>query len=443
VPRRATLAVTVLGMVTGLVVPWFPWDRWPRWSLLVFPVSSHLILGLAWLWAPGTEARFLALYVLCYLFGGLTQRQGVSLWLVPLTFGSALLGGGIGELDVVIVTCSVGVMVAEVLALLTSRERTTREHLGALLQVTRQLSSAETVEHAARVIADQARAIARADAVLVYTADQSQPGVYIDRANDPEGRAYAVNIATESSGTGVALRTGEVLMVPDAATSTILSRRVVDALGCASAMFLPIPGDRHPAGVMAMSWRTRHSGVSPTATQLLEVLRVEAGRVLERLAHTERLSSEVVTDPLTSLGNRRRWTRELDSLADGDAVALFDVDRFKQLNDDLGHERGDAVLVSLATCLQTAARAGDTVCRLGGDEFAVILRGAGSGGTVTYLDRLRACWDATIPPTSFSAGWVVAWPGAEPVAVQAEADRALYEAKRTGRDRAVASPGPR
>ncbi len=100
---------------------------------------------------------------------------------------------------------------------------------------------------------------------------------------------------------------------------------------------------------------------------------------LDRIATTQALREQAETEPLTGLGNRRRLQRALDqqlSRADryGERVAvlLLDLDRFKAVNDELGHEMGDAVIVACADALRERTRGYDELVRLGGDEFVVV-----------------------------------------------------------------------
>ncbi len=100
---------------------------------------------------------------------------------------------------------------------------------------------------------------------------------------------------------------------------------------------------------------------------------------LDRIATTQALREQAETEPLTGLGNRRRLQRALDQHLSrasryGERVALLllDLDRFKAVNDELGHETGDAVIVECAEALRDRTRAYDEVVRLGGDEFVVL-----------------------------------------------------------------------
>jgi diguanylate cyclase (GGDEF)-like protein len=178
---------------------------------------------------------------------------------------------------------------------------------------------------------------------------------------------------------------------------------------------------------------------------LADVLAVRTQQVDKR---TQALSHQAGTDALTGLANRRTLQRELDATAPGDVVVVLDIDHFKRVNDTLGHDAGDRVLVDLARVLTSVVRAGDVVARLGGEEFVLLLRrpvrtpiafvpvphGAGP-----VIARLRATWGPLYPHITWSAGVCAHGAGVHPAQTLALADDALYEAKRAGRDRVVHS----
>jgi diguanylate cyclase (GGDEF)-like protein len=148
------------------------------------------------------------------------------------------------------------------------------------------------------------------------------------------------------------------------------------------------------------------------------------------------LSRENVTDPLTGVGNRRLGELLLDSLEPGDAVAILDVDRFKQVNDTHGHVEGDRLLHSLGVHLNTYMRENDAVARMGGEEFMVVMRGVGPEG-INTVSRLLDSWQQSSPLATVSAGVAVHGAKKSPRDTYAAADGALYEAKCAGRNRAV------
>jgi diguanylate cyclase (GGDEF)-like protein len=166
----------------------------------------------------------------------------------------------------------------------------------------------------------------------------------------------------------------------------------------------------------------------------------------------ERLAEEARTDPLTGLLNRRGFdehaARESAHAGrDGSPIALatLDIDHFKQVNDEWGHLVGDRVLANLARLLAGESRVIDVAARLGGEEFAVLMPGCDAAGAEALIDRVRAGLERTagpeLPAVRISAG-VVATSG--PLEIQdllERVDRALYAAKRGGRDRTVVLGG--
>jgi diguanylate cyclase (GGDEF)-like protein len=159
------------------------------------------------------------------------------------------------------------------------------------------------------------------------------------------------------------------------------------------------------------------------------------------------LSAASATDYLTGLLNRRAFDSELERQIERArrtgvplALALFDLDHFKQINDRLGHAAGDRALCDFASLLKDEQRGGDTLARVGGEEFAVVLFGVGLEESCTFAERigreLRDLMTADGIELSASAG--VAALDAEhttPSALVVAADRALYAAKAAGRRR--------
>jgi diguanylate cyclase (GGDEF)-like protein len=160
------------------------------------------------------------------------------------------------------------------------------------------------------------------------------------------------------------------------------------------------------------------------------------------------LSAEARTDALTGLLNRRgfdeRASLELARARREDAciaVAAFDLDHFKQVNDEWGHEVGDRVLICTAEVLAAEAREIDVVARVGGEEFVALLPGADTLAARNFAERVRATLAgerfSRLPRVRISAG-ICAEPS--PTAVEEllqGADSALYAAKRGGRDQIV------
>jgi diguanylate cyclase (GGDEF)-like protein/PAS domain S-box-containing protein len=170
--------------------------------------------------------------------------------------------------------------------------------------------------------------------------------------------------------------------------------------------------------------------------------------VTERRRAEQLLRFQASHDELTGLANRRRLLDEIRRVADGSgsvAVLLLDLDRFKNINDSLGHDRGDELLVVIADRLRLAVRPGDLVARLGGDEFAVVLPGpvdvTDAGFVADRLMRLIGepvtLGRQKIYPT-VSVGIAVADDQTAVDDLIRRADTAMYRAKAQGRARAEA-----
>lgn len=225
----------------------------------------------------------------------------------------------------------------------------------------------------------------------------------------------------------------------------------------------PVLVDGEQVGVLAVSGRRRGAPRLDRAdADLLAALAEQVGvllaasRVARRLSEAEasrtELEQRVFTDDLTGLARRPLFVDRVRHAASQRgatgslAVLYLDLDDFKAVNDQLGHAAGDAVLVAVAHRITPLLRAGDTACRLGGDEFAVLLTGLDGADRASLvagrlLDALRE--PVPVPggvvEVRASVGIVVAQPGDDVASLLADADAAMYDAKRTGGNRWAAA----
>lgn len=178
------------------------------------------------------------------------------------------------------------------------------------------------------------------------------------------------------------------------------------------------------------------------AAQLKQAMLKGLGLLNTRITQ---LHNDSHTDAMTGLFNRRGMQQVLDSyqaLSQPLAVIALDIDHFKQINDGFGHDVGDQVLATLATLMQQGARQADAVCRSGGEEFLILLPGLSLPLAFEIAERLRQRVAAHPMPgaghITISLG-VAHWPGSDDDlnVVLKQADQALYEAKRRGRNRTV------
>lgn len=180
-------------------------------------------------------------------------------------------------------------------------------------------------------------------------------------------------------------------------------------------------------------------------------LRVE-NRSLESLAMSlqatqTRLEQLSQVDSLTGLWNRRAFEERLEELTEGDSpflVALLDIDHFKRINDTLGHPVGDAVLREAGRTLLSVVQPGQEVARIGGEEFAWLMPDMPLDKAILLLEKARSCFEAetwSCGALTISAGLAERNPNEGPQDLVARADRALYEAKRLGRNQVQVDRG--
>ena len=184
---------------------------------------------------------------------------------------------------------------------------------------------------------------------------------------------------------------------------------------------------------------SRSAELEREAVRELSDLRIS----LERATHeANALREQADRDWLTGLHNRRYLARQLDSITQRFSLAVLDLDHFKRVNDEHGHDVGDQVLVRVADLLLGVVRHSDVVVRTGGEEFVVLMpasdREAATHCCERALEAIRdADWHDLAPGLAVTASVGIACAD-EPGDLAALADRRMYDAKRAGRDRIAA-----
>lgn len=180
-----------------------------------------------------------------------------------------------------------------------------------------------------------------------------------------------------------------------------------------------------------------------------ELERIVAERTEDLRRQRDEMEQLARTDSLTRLPNRRAMREMLDQEAIRTqryyhpfVIAIADIDHFKQINDTHGHDCGDMVLKETARLLAACLRQADVVARWGGEEFLILLRETDLNGAATALEKLRQTieentlwWQETPIRITITAGAVVYHPDIPIDDSLRAADKALYEGKRTGRNR--------
>ncbi len=277
----------------------------------------------------------------------------------------------------------------------------------------------------------------RGEVSFPYWVDELDP----PPAPEPLGRGLTAHV----------LRTGKPLLADPSTFAELLAEGAVERLGADAVDWLGVPlqsGGRTYGALVVQSYSERHR-YTPEERELLTFVSQQIARAIERKRAEEEIRRLAFHDPLTGLPNRRLFRDRLEvALArarrhGGRVGVLFcDLDRFKTINDSMGHEAGDQVLQAVAVRIAESLRGSDAVARQGGDEFAVLVDDVpDASGVVQVAERLmsalrkpfvvggRELW------TTASMGISVFPEDAEtPDRLLEQADVAMYRAKEKGRD---------
>lgn len=224
----------------------------------------------------------------------------------------------------------------------------------------------------------------------------------------------------------------------------------------ASVLSLPLIVRDEAIGTLVLG-ATISNAFPADARDMLRVIANQAAVALENARTYERLQELATTDGLTGLLNHRRFQERLDdSLRRSDraargttrpvALIICDIDHFKSVNDTYGHPVGDTVLKGVARILAASARKIDVVARYGGEEFAIVLEETSTAGALQVAERIRTdvareLFRSDIGTLSVTISLGIAtYPNdaRDREMLIERADQALYQAKRRGRDQALA-----
>jgi diguanylate cyclase (GGDEF)-like protein len=233
-----------------------------------------------------------------------------------------------------------------------------------------------------------------------------------------------------------------------------VERARLEGLGRKLMVLLPLVAHSEPVGVAELT-STQRGSIDERRLALAGSLAFEAAMAIENGRLYQELHQRALHDPLTGLANRALFLDRVGHAiarlgrAPGPflAVLFIDLDDFKTVNDTLGHARGDRLLVLVAERLLAAVRTVDTVARLGGDEFAVLLEDLRSEDEAHLAaeraaNLLKAPFDLAGDSANVGASIGVALRTDDSTGTDtllAEADAAMYEAKRAGKGRVVSS----
>ncbi|HUA50268.1 MAG TPA: diguanylate cyclase [Solirubrobacteraceae bacterium] len=289
-------------------------------------------------------------------------------------------------------------------ALLEAKER--GDHASALLSLARALAAAGTSDEIARRLADAVPLVVDCDRVGVYLWDAGS-GELVRRAvttrDEQSGAEVEAKAWVPSAGGPLArllTHPNEKFLLVDEHRGHPRLRELFATEGFVATVLVPLVGGESFLGLLSVSvcegatrlrltadLRDRLSGVAAQATTALQ-----NGRLVDEITH------QALHDQLTGLANRLQFTGLLRTAIERAreevrpvTLLYMDLDGFKPVNDEFGHDVGDQLLVAVAKRLVACVREGDTVARLGGDEFAVLIGSeTAPSDAETVSDRLAA-----------------------------------------------------
>ncbi|HET8628398.1 MAG TPA: EAL domain-containing protein [Thermomicrobiales bacterium] len=427
--------LAVCALLSILAVWYVPWRRYHRDCFALVTGSAIAIVAVLVPWSGGWQSPFTAYYFFIVVFAALYYRPPLALALglaVTLAWLSPLLGGYAPPAGPYALPRLLLIVGATSLAIVVVAQVMAGEILRLYGETLARLEERDRVK----------RALAESEQRYRSLFDHNPDAVF---SLDPAGRIVSANAAIEaltgySVAEALALETAH-LVAPD--DHERIRRHFAEALaGRAQHVELALRHKRgRPVDAQVTLLPIRVDG------RLVGVFGI-AKDISARRAYEEQLQHQAFHDPLTGLPNRALFLDRLGHALDharrrgeGVAVLFVDLDRFKVINDSLGHEAGDLLLIAVANALKGCLRPEDTAARLGGDEFTVLLeRVADITAAVAVAERILRALQAPLALSGYdlvvtgSLGIALSTPERnDPVELMRQADVALYRAKAQGR----------
>jgi diguanylate cyclase (GGDEF)-like protein/PAS domain S-box-containing protein len=344
---------------------------------------------------------------------------------------------------------------------LRARER----FLAMLNDITRSALGAADVETMLQLIADQIGALYQSDGCYITLWDDQRqmtvPAAAFGREHDTY-TSEPYGMPDEITMTESVLNAGHALAADDALNSPYVSRSVVEQYGIRSLLGLPLIAGGRKLGAVLVGFDSLHTftdddlAMGEQVAGQLALAVLKASLLAETITINHKLSTAMqtldllaTTDKLTGALNRHKFDelinyqyKQLDRYRHPVSLILFDIDRFKEINDSYGHHTGDQVLVEIAKIVKSNIRECDSLVRWGGDEFLILAPNIHQPQAVLLAEKIRAivtgCVLSPMDRLTISIGVSELCPGESPEEPVRRADQALYQAKQNGRNQVCA-----
>jgi diguanylate cyclase (GGDEF)-like protein len=449
--ERVVLLFSALLIVDGLWLAWASYVTGSLSSPVRYLVLLHLgAVALLASYRTGLKLAMWHSLLLLAVYNGQQQPGG---WLTPTEPSelNGLLGSAETRLAVFVVVLWLVAVSTSALSAVNERELRRRRHdLEALTDLAESLERTADSASVARTLLDSVVDTFGFPRGVVLAGPEGQLpllasyGLEEETARRP-GRASGSAVISQAHDSHATVLVSGLDDDADPWLSRLLP-------GARNLVVVPLQAEGRPLGAMVLEQALKDGGrIQRRVVSGLERSASYAALALRNAWLLEQVQRLAATDGLTKIANRRTFESTLERevaratrSAEHLSLVMIDIDHFKRLNDEHGHQAGDEVLRNVAAALSCECRDFDTAARYGGEEFAVVLPGCGPDEARLIAERLRhavAAAPSSVPITA-SAG-VATYPahaGDADTLVRA-ADDALYQSKRGGRDRTTVSAG--
>jgi diguanylate cyclase (GGDEF)-like protein len=422
--------------------------RIPLWAFHLVPALGTVLITALLHFRHDSDQT----YAFFYIWVGLWAFYFLTVWaaalqvgIIGVLYGAQLALGQMVSAPVEHWLVSVGTVAVSggFVARLAAELRQRAEQMSLLLDAARELAGAGNAASARPVVCDALLRFSGGLSTALYEPNADGSALVLTASAGAPIPAKPLPFVGSRSIAVRAFSSAQPVFVGQVDQSTEIDRDLQRATHLASGLWEPVLRHGEPVAVLVVFWGAAMRQPPRRVAELSAMLAVEAATTLDRAELMDRLEAVARTDDLTGLLNRRAWDEELPRELERArrtkqpfCVAMLDLDRFKDYNDEHGHQAGDRLLKRYAAAWSARLRKIDVLARYGGEEFAVILTGCDLPAATQLVEDLRA----VSPDGQTCSVGVALWDGEETAdALVSRADRALYEAKRSGRDRVVAA----